>query len=281
MMSRRRGFTLIELLVVIAIIAVLMAILIPALKRAKEQGSRGVCISNLKQLTLAWILYCDDNDERIVNGAAWGSNGAGTAGWNGLPSYHANELPWIGCAWDSGYGSGAQLPDDTQRRAIRAGAFWVGSYVREEKIYRCPTGFRGEMVTYAAMDGVNGLKRNGTDKLGIFLTKRNQLKSAPAERMVFIDEGLVTPDSYATHYDTEGWWDDPRVRHGDGNNFSFVDGHVDYHKWKGLSTIKIGKEHERSHDSNNTPPTDDEGKKDLHYVQKGCWGSLGYTPSIW
>ena len=64
----RRGFTLIELLVVIAIIAILMAILMPALKRAREQGQRAACLSNLKNLTLAWIMYADDNSDRIVNG---------------------------------------------------------------------------------------------------------------------------------------------------------------------------------------------------------------------
>jgi len=70
------GFTLVELLVVIAIIAILMAILLPALNRAREQGKRIVCLNNLKQLTLAWILYADDNDGKIVNGAGgiWRSN---------------------------------------------------------------------------------------------------------------------------------------------------------------------------------------------------------------
>ena len=64
----RRGFTLIELLVVIAIIALLMAILMPALNRAEEQGKRAACLSNLKQLTLAWTVYSDDNDDKLVNG---------------------------------------------------------------------------------------------------------------------------------------------------------------------------------------------------------------------
>ena len=58
-MRKRKAFTLIELLVVIAIIALLMAILMPTLRRAREQGQRAVCLSNLKQLTLAWIMYAD------------------------------------------------------------------------------------------------------------------------------------------------------------------------------------------------------------------------------
>ena len=62
------GFTLIELLVVIAIIAVLMGILMPALSRVREQGKRATCLSNLKQLTLSWIMYADDNDDKLVNG---------------------------------------------------------------------------------------------------------------------------------------------------------------------------------------------------------------------
>lgn len=67
-MTRDRGFTLIELLVVIAVIAVLMAILMPALHRAREQGQRAACLSNLKQLTVAWVLYADENDDKIVHG---------------------------------------------------------------------------------------------------------------------------------------------------------------------------------------------------------------------
>ena len=58
-MRKKSAFTLIELLVVIAVIAVLMAVLMPPLNRAREQGKRAVCMSNLKQLMLAWVLYAD------------------------------------------------------------------------------------------------------------------------------------------------------------------------------------------------------------------------------
>ena len=89
------GFTLIELLVVIAIIAVLMAILMPALHRAREQGRRIACLNNLKQLTLAWIMYADENEGKIVNGAG---------GIYDRPK----ETPWVGKCWASGYQSGDQ-----------------------------------------------------------------------------------------------------------------------------------------------------------------------------
>ncbi len=87
--DKRRAFTLIELLVVIAIIAVLMAILMPTLQRAREQGKRAVCLSNVKQLTLAWILYADDNDDKIVNGMG---------GVDRL-----KEKAWVGMCWANSY----------------------------------------------------------------------------------------------------------------------------------------------------------------------------------
>jgi len=283
-MTRKRktkGFTLIELLVVIAIIAVLMAILMPALNRAKEQGKRAVCLANLRQLGMAWTMYCDDNDEKIVNGAPMG--GANEAGTAPVPTsgQHKNERPWVGVAWHTNYSQGEQLPEHTQKSAIKAGALWP--YVRELKLYRCPTGLRGEMLTYAAMDGANGLARTGTTKHPwIWLKKRSDIKGSPAERLVYIDEGWVTPDSFAVYYNQEQWWDDPPVRHGDGTNVAFADGHAEYHKWRAAETIQHGRAEVRTHTTPRWTPTSDEGKKDLHWIQKGCWGGLGYNPGgVW
>jgi len=267
----RKGFTLIELLVVIAIIAVLMAILMPALRRASEQGKRAMCIGNLRQLSLAWIMYADENDGKIVSGDAGFTHGSVSN-----PPY---EIPWVDKCWTSNYQSGAQMPEQTQIIAIKAGALW--EYIKDIDLYRCPTGTRGEMLTYAAMDGVNGRKRTDTGKLGVFLKKTTDIQGSHALRLVFIDEGWVTPDSFATHYVKEQWWDDPPVRHGDGVTLSFADGHADYYKWRGIDTIKMGRDRQRGHPSNHYPPTTDEGKMDLHYIQKGCWGGLGYTPTVW
>jgi prepilin-type N-terminal cleavage/methylation domain-containing protein len=68
--SKSKGFTLIELLVVIAIIALLLALLIPVLHSAREMGQRAVCLSNLRQLTLAWLAYADEYDSKLVSGRA-------------------------------------------------------------------------------------------------------------------------------------------------------------------------------------------------------------------
>jgi len=279
-MDKKEAFTLIELLVVISVIAILMAILMPALQRAREQGQRVVCMSNLRELTLGWILYADDNEGKIVNGAPGYSDHH--------DSGHEDELAWVGQCWAGDYGSGGQLPEDEQVREIKSGALWA--YCPDEDLYRCPTGTRGEMLTYAVMDSMNGLPRAGTrrdtkvgERVGrtvLWIKNRNEITSpAPAYRLVFIDEGWVTPDSYAVHYQQKTWWDDPPVRHGDGTNVAFADGHADYHKWRGIDTIKWGRQSERGHSSNNRAPQTEDGYKDLYWLQEGTWGRLGYTPS--
>ncbi len=268
--KRNKGFTLIELLVVIAIIAILMAILMPALNRAKEQGKRAACLANLKQLQLAWLMYNDENDGLIVNGAG------------GI--YRGDELPWVGKCWHSDYGAGEILEEETQKAEIKRGALYP--YVRDFKMFACPTGTRGEMCTYAAMDGVNGLSRTGTvtggkstrvGKTVVWLKRDSEIVSpGAAYRMVFIDEGWVTPDSYATHYQQATWWDDAPVRHGDGTNCSFADGHVEYHKWKGSETVKYGKQQMKGHSGSGRTPETEAGSGDLEWLQVSCWGRLGY-----
>jgi len=257
-MDRQKAFTLIELLVVIAIIAILMAILMPALNRAREQGQRAACLNNLKQLALAWIMYADENDDKVVSSEAGGT-------WR-------NQFgePWVGVTWAGNYAQGGQLPASDQIKGIKEGALWL--YVRETKLYQCPTGYRGELMTYAMMIASNGRSVDGSP-----VFKRRILVPQPAERLLFIDEGLSSPDAYSTRYTTREWWDQPVTRHGDGTTFSYYDGHADYHKWTGSETVKKGRTNVRSHPGI-WGPTTEEGIADVQWVQMGIWGRLGYTP---
>jgi prepilin-type N-terminal cleavage/methylation domain-containing protein/prepilin-type processing-associated H-X9-DG protein len=280
-MSKQRAFTLIELLVVIAIIAILMAIMMPALNRVKEQGKRAACLGNMRQLTLTWIMYADDNDDKIVNGEAYeGTEGACPMPTNGR---HNRELWWTGDDSAGGYMTGEQLPQQTQINAIRAGALY--DYCKDEDLYRCPTGIRGEMRTYTITDAMNGLYRDGTcntsnytgirvGRTVLWVKKRTEVVApGPAYRLVFLDEGRVTPDSYACHYQSQQWWDPPFVRHGDGSNVSFVDGHADYWKWEGKKTLETGKMANPLHQM---VPSTPEEIEDLQRMQKAIWGRLGY-----
>ncbi|MCU0916260.1 MAG: prepilin-type N-terminal cleavage/methylation domain-containing protein [Planctomycetes bacterium] len=278
----RTAFTLIELLVVIAIIAILMAMLMPTLNRAREQGRRGVCLNHLKSLTLGWIMYADENDDRIVNGEAyWAPTAAPTAP---VPTSgpHRGERYWVGNDCASSYAAGEQRPQDIQLEAIRAGALYP--YCRAEKVYRCPTGIRGEMRTYSTAYGMNGCfdaagTYNGTQgvrvgKTVLMVKRRGEISSpAPAFRLVFLDEGRITPDSYAIHYVRPQWWDPPFVRHADGTNVAFADGHSDYWKYTAAETIRIGKMLNPTH---NYTPTTPDGLEDVKRMQIATWGRVGY-----
>jgi prepilin-type N-terminal cleavage/methylation domain-containing protein/prepilin-type processing-associated H-X9-DG protein len=261
-----RAFTLIELLVVIAIIAILMAILMPALNRAREQGRRAACLSNVKQLVLAWSMYADENDDCIINGAAGYS--FQSMDWGD----HAKERAWI-----HGEGGDMGTTEEEIQENMRKGALWP--YIKSEKIFRCPTGRRGEVFTYSIMFSMNSVCHGEVKGIkGLHVKRRNEIKPNVATRVVFIDEGSMTSDAYAVHYTTESWFDDPPVRHGDGTTVSFADGHAEHWKWKGTDTIKRARLVETGHQGDWTPETE-QGFQDLYRMQKGCWGKFGYSPT--
>jgi prepilin-type N-terminal cleavage/methylation domain-containing protein/prepilin-type processing-associated H-X9-DG protein len=264
-MNKRQGFTLIELLVVIAIIAILMAILMPALARVREQGKRAACMGQLKQLALAWIMYADENDGKIVNGAAGFSNQ--NMAWGD----HRNELAWIDVRdFRSGW--------DAQMDGIRRGALFP--YLKNEDIYRCPTGRRGEAVTYSIMFSMNAVNHPWSQGVqGAHVKKVSEIRPNTAMRLVFIDEGYMTSDAYAVYIDREQWFDSPPARHGDGTTVSFADGHADHWKWKGTDTIKHARDEENKGPQVGRTPQTDEGFQDLYQMQRGCWGQLTYEPS--
>ena len=253
-MQKGNGFTLIELLAVVAIIALLMAILIPALQTAREQGKRAVCLSNLKQLTIGWIMYADENDDKICSG--WVGRG-------------------IKDAWVEVVEEGAS--ESAQRRAMESGALFP--YVKNAKLYKCPTGIRGEMVTYSIVDSMWGssiqpLSVGIPDEL--YIRTRSQV-SRPSERLVFLDEGKWPGSPWGVWYDRPMWWDIPTVRHSNGTNWSFADGHSVYHKWIDNRTMDLAMMIAPYENVNpDYASVEQKGNEDLKWVQKGIWGSVPY-----
>ncbi|MEN6577822.1 MAG: prepilin-type N-terminal cleavage/methylation domain-containing protein [Phycisphaerales bacterium] len=256
-MSRRNAFTLIELLVVIAIIAILMAILMPALNRAREQGKRANCLGNLKQMTLAWNLYADDYDGKIMSG----STSLGTSNRDGVCWVYYTE----------------NADQETAYENLRRGLIFT--YAPNVKLYKCPTGVRGEFITYAIPDSMNGYYAiSGAEKQ--IKRLRTQIKNV-TDQIIFLDEGRLSPSSWTIWYNQERWWDQITARHGDGTNFGFGDGHSEYWKWKDSRTLDVAKAEYNywQGTGRNGGESSSPGNEDLHRVQRGVFGQLGYTPS--
>ena len=272
-MKNQYDFTKRDLFIVLACIFFLLLNIAAVGSNGREQAKRMVCIANLNKLTQAWILYADDNDGKLVNGAA------------GLDTnqYHRNEHPWVDRDWSDNYYY-AQLPQEQQQVAIKSGALWP--YCRNIRLYHCPSGRPGEFRNYSIVDSMNGLPRQGTyhgyvgsqvDQTVLWIKKMSEIRvPGPEKRAVFIDEGWITPDSYAVHFLTASWWDSPPVRHGEGTNLSFADGHAEPWTWQGKKTIEIGK---MTYLYIGMVPESEDDFQDLYRMQKGVWGRLGYVPS--
>jgi prepilin-type N-terminal cleavage/methylation domain-containing protein/prepilin-type processing-associated H-X9-DG protein len=255
-MLKRKGFTLVELLVVIAIIALLLAMLIPVLERVREQGKRVICLNDLRQLTLSWNLYADDNDGKIINGNT--STGV----------FNKDGTCWV--YWQDG-------DIIEQIEGIETGLLYP--YCPNVKLFKCPTGIAGEVVTYAVVDAMNGYDAIPGAEGQILKSRMEILR--PGERAVFLDEGRLSPASWTIWYDQERWWDQITARHGEGTNFSFADGRGEYWKWRDPRTLEIAEmdydywQNTGRNDSISYSP----GNPDLYRVQRAVWGKLGYTPS--
>ena len=263
-----RGFAIVGIVVPVLMFFLIIVLLLPALTRARQQAKRAVCLSNLMQLSLAWIMYADDNDDRIINAVA---------GTDRKENGRILEKAWTGKDWPSDYETVQLLPEEKQRQALMAGALWP--YCKNTKLYRCPAGLPGHMRTYSIVDSMNGIAGEGTDEIpGVHIKTRMEIRR-PGNRVAFIDVGRVIPDTYSVYYDQQKWWDEPPVRHADGTSVNFADGHAEYWKWRAAETVDHGKAAASVHSpkaADHWSPQTSEGREDLQRMQKGCWGRLGY-----
>lgn len=260
-MAARKAFTLIELLVVIAIIALLMALLMPAMERAREQGRRTVCISNLRQLMLAWLMYADDNDGKLVCGYLEEGGDFETETGHWAPGgMHYLERPWVLKDWPR-----YTLTDDAMIQAVRNGALFP--YTKSIRLYKCPNALYGEWRTYAVVDAMNADDYDG----GPMLKHRTEILH-PEQRAVFLDDSCATPvGAWSIYYTISHWRDEPPNRHGDGGTWAFADGHSEYWKWQDPLTHTYNYTNEDDWKDEDLPSI-----VDVQRAQRAAWGKIGY-----
>jgi len=190
------GFTLLEILVVIAIISILAAMLMPALQKAREKARQGVCMSNLKQIYLATMMYASDNDGYLPpNRAVYPLNPPSTYRWHGILGYHGYIKP----SESSG----------------------LLGYIPLKSAVVCPTGVGlGEIYNSG-----QGWWSNYVANVNIFPVTSRKLGTCkrPSETLMICDG-----KSDRTTVSRDWWSDRASYRHSGGINILYVDGHV---KW--------------------------------------------------
>jgi prepilin-type N-terminal cleavage/methylation domain-containing protein len=228
--KRLAGFTLIELLVVIAIIAILAAMLLPVLGRAKQRAERIACVNNQKQLTYAWLMYADDNEGRLAPNAS--TSKSKSASWvNGILRWDFPPLP----------------PNQDNYETTNLTSSLLGPYCnRSVGIYKCPgdkiAGAQGPRVRSLSMNGMMGgistdnavVNIYGNAVYQLFFKQTQIARPSPSMAWVFIDEhgDSINDGFFRVEMDTQAVWRDlPASYHGASGALSFADGHAEIRKW--------------------------------------------------
>ncbi|MGA2177935.1 MAG: prepilin-type N-terminal cleavage/methylation domain-containing protein [Verrucomicrobiota bacterium] len=237
----RGGFTLIELLVVIAIIAILAALLLPALSQAKQTAQGTQCMSNLRQSMVAWKMYANDSNGRLV------PNNDGVQG-------DPLQGGWVRGWMDYNFGN----HDNTNTDNLIGSRALFSPYIKDPLIYKCPSdrsrvsypGGSFDRVRSYSMSSVIGFGSSANISwVGVeyrFFQKENDIVSPkPVNLFIITDEhpdSINDPPFDITMHDPgagaqadledfPGWY------HNKGDAFSFADGHSEIHHWRDHRTM--------------------------------------------
>ncbi|HWF20065.1 MAG TPA: type II secretion system protein [Verrucomicrobiae bacterium] len=221
------AFTLVELLVVIAIIAILASLLLPALNKSKVQAEGIACNNNIRQLSIAWSLYADDNDDLLVN------------------NYGKPQTLLTRNTWANNVESWTNSDDNTNLTYVTDTLFSPYDN-RNGKIFKCPSdraaasnGERIRSMSMNAMVGDPGDLLDNFNPLYVQFLKLADIRN-PAGIFVFLDEHCDTINDgfFVNRLEDYQWGNLPASYHNGAVNLAFADGHFEAHRWQIGDTVR-------------------------------------------